>query len=349
MADFLRRTTLCSVLFIDIADFSLGSVDGQLRAKGLLSRSVTSLVAKDSAARSGPIVLDTGDGAAVCYFDDPEDALFAAIAIRHKIENTILLRSGINLGPVKRVDDVNGQPNLVGDGINAAQRIMSFAEPGELLISESYYQAVSRIRERQIYGFRPLGVKLDKHGREHRVYALMPRGEGAAWTPSTDTQVSATRLTAGAAPVTEAEIHETGRLLMRFLGPAGLPAAKRAARQHRSREAFFAATSGFLADEADRAAFLKVLGERTGHVAGPGGSLAGGSGGPTPNWPPPADEIHSLERRLVVEIGPIAPVVIKKALARCETRDALYAELAGYLREGPSRERFLREMGEPET
>jgi len=40
------------------------------------------------------------------------------------------IRVGVNLGPVRLVKDINGQPNIIGDGINVAQRVMSFAEPG---------------------------------------------------------------------------------------------------------------------------------------------------------------------------------------------------------------------------
>ncbi len=40
------------------------------------------------------------------------------------------MRAGINLGPVRLVRDINSQPNIIGDGINVAQRVMSFAQPG---------------------------------------------------------------------------------------------------------------------------------------------------------------------------------------------------------------------------
>ena len=34
------------------------------------------------------------------------------------------VRTGVNLGPVKLVKDLNGSLNAIGDGINAGQRIM---------------------------------------------------------------------------------------------------------------------------------------------------------------------------------------------------------------------------------
>ena len=57
------------------------------------------------------------------------------------------MRAGINLGPVRLVRDINSQPNIIGDGINVAQRVMSFAQPTQVLVSRSYYDVVTRISE----------------------------------------------------------------------------------------------------------------------------------------------------------------------------------------------------------
>ena len=43
---------------------------------------------------------------------------------------TVPVRLGVNLGPVRLVKDLNGQMNIIGDGINVAQRVMSFSRPG---------------------------------------------------------------------------------------------------------------------------------------------------------------------------------------------------------------------------
>src|SRR6185503_3544599 len=95
------------------------------------------------------IILDTGDGAAVSFLGDPEDAMFVALSMRDAVasqpdESPILrVRFGINLGPVRLIKDINGQPNIIGDGINVAQRVMTFAQPGQVLVSRSYYEVVS--------------------------------------------------------------------------------------------------------------------------------------------------------------------------------------------------------------
>jgi len=93
------------------------------------------------------------------------------------MDTPLLVRMGINLGPVRLVKDINNQPNIVGDGINVAQRVMDFADIGQLLVSRSYYDAVSRISQEYAGMFHYQGSRTDKHVREHEVYAIGYPGE----------------------------------------------------------------------------------------------------------------------------------------------------------------------------
>lgn len=102
-------------------------------------------------AQSDRIILDTGDGAAITLMGSPEEALFTALTIRDGIldhnkgiNNNLRLRIGINLGSVRVVKDINDRPNIFGDGINVAQRIMSFAGENQILVSRSYFEVTSR-------------------------------------------------------------------------------------------------------------------------------------------------------------------------------------------------------------
>lgn len=69
------------------------------------------------------------------------------------------MRMGINLGPVKLLKDINNQLNLIGDGINVAQRIMSFAETGQLLVSRSYYDIVSCLSQEYAQLFQYIRIR----------------------------------------------------------------------------------------------------------------------------------------------------------------------------------------------
>jgi hypothetical protein len=71
------------------------------------------------------------------------------------------------------VKDLNGQVNIIGDGINVAQRVMSFSRPGQLLVSRSFYEVVSCLSRDYANLFRHEGSRTDKHVRAHEVYAVV--------------------------------------------------------------------------------------------------------------------------------------------------------------------------------
>ncbi len=172
-----NKTIICSVLFLDIVEYSKKSVSGQISLKERFNAFLS--IAIRDVPLNDRIILDTGDGAAISFLGDISDALHAALSMRSsllnegvRMEPPLLVRIGVNLGPVRLVKDINGQPNIVGDGINVAQRVMSFADPGQILVSRSYYDAVSRLSQEYAGMFHYQGSRTDKHVREHEVYAI---------------------------------------------------------------------------------------------------------------------------------------------------------------------------------
>jgi hypothetical protein len=180
-----NKTIMCSVLFLDIVGYSKKSVMGQISLKERFNTYLSSAIA--DVPITDRIILDTGDGAAINFIGDVEDALKAALGLRESLCNEdpnlnhpLLVRMGINLGPVRLVRDINGQPNIVGDGINVAQRVMGFAEANQVLVSRSYYDAVFRLSPQYAGMFHYRGSRTDKHVREHEVYAIgSPGGKDA--------------------------------------------------------------------------------------------------------------------------------------------------------------------------
>ena len=169
MVESSGRTVVCSVLFLDIVEYSKKSVAEQAhlkqRSNDVLSAAMESVASRDR------VILDTGDGAAIAFLGAPEDALFVALAIRDNATD-LPLRMGINLGPARLVRDLNGQTNIIGDSINVAQRMMSFADPGQLLVSRSYYEVVSCLSDDYANLFTHQGSRTDKHVRAHEVYSV---------------------------------------------------------------------------------------------------------------------------------------------------------------------------------
>jgi class 3 adenylate cyclase len=182
------RTLVCSVLFLDIVEYSKKPVAEQLELKQAFNRALAT--ALEQVPQRDRIILDTGDGAAVTFMGDPEDALFSALAVRNMAAE-VPVRLGVNLGPVRLVKDLNGQMNIIGDGINVAQRVMSFADPGQLLVSRSFYEVVSCLSRDYMNLFRHEGSRTDKHVREHEVYSVVGGAPMARRVAQTESMVNA--------------------------------------------------------------------------------------------------------------------------------------------------------------
>ena len=75
----MNRTWLCSVLFLDIVNYSSQSVELQIKWKdrfnGYLANSIRDVPDDER------VILDTGDGAATCFLGAPEAAMFGARAV----------------------------------------------------------------------------------------------------------------------------------------------------------------------------------------------------------------------------------------------------------------------------
>ncbi len=202
MQTAINRTFICSVVFLDIVEYSRKPVAEQIFFKERLNTLLTEALA--SVAPNDRIILDTGDGAALSFLGDPEDALYVSLALREALQlpqppgPELKIRLGINLGPVRLVKDINGQPNIIGDGINVAQRVMGFSEPGQILVSRSFYEVVSCLSEGYGRLFRYEGARTDKHVREHEIYTALATTASLQRTTAASPR---TRLPAGGAEV----------------------------------------------------------------------------------------------------------------------------------------------------
>jgi class 3 adenylate cyclase len=164
------RTLVCSVLFLDIVEYTKQPVAEQSQLKHefneLLAEALERIRPKER------ILVDTGDGAAVAFLGDPQEALLVAVAMRDA-QSSIPLRQGINLGPVQLIKDLNGRLNVIGTGINSAQRVMDFALPGQILVSRAFYEVVSCLSADHAGVFRREGSRADKHVREHELFSVV--------------------------------------------------------------------------------------------------------------------------------------------------------------------------------
>ncbi len=163
---------VCSVLFLDIIAYSKVSVQQQYEIKTLFNQLI--LAKLKPIAESSRITLDTGDGAGICFMGDPEEVLHGAMDIRRALDDQdrMKVRMGLHIGPIRILNDMNGHSNVIGDGINAAQRVMSFADENTLLVSRSFYDVVACLSDEAAFSFEYIGGQADKHGRVHDLYSV---------------------------------------------------------------------------------------------------------------------------------------------------------------------------------
>jgi hypothetical protein len=174
------RALVASFLFTDLVGFSRGTTAEQYAAKATLSAILRGNLAalRDADYR----IKDTGDGALIAFTSNPEHALYMALAIAEDFGRAAAaagfpsnsLRTGLHLGSVKESIDLEARPNFIGDGINAAKRIMDFAAPGQITASRAFFDAVASLDSAYAALFRHVGASDDKHGRSHELYAISP-------------------------------------------------------------------------------------------------------------------------------------------------------------------------------
>lgn len=144
-ADAMRKNVLGTIMFMDLVSYSTYSLDQQVLMKALFNELIGKAIA--GVKESSRIMLDTGDGAAICFLGDPEEALQSALLMRdllvHKYGKKMSMRVGLHLGPIRMVMDINNRVNVLGDGINVAQRVMDFSKPNQIVVSRAYYDVIS--------------------------------------------------------------------------------------------------------------------------------------------------------------------------------------------------------------
>lgn len=148
----LNKATICSVVYLDILDQSSKTLDRQLKDKALFD-SIIDEVVRD-VAQHDRILVDTSDGKVMALFGPPEAALFIAMTIRDAIikhnkmsADSLLVRTGVNIGPVRVGAGLNGLPSIFGDGANIAERVKNLAAPNQILVSRAYHDITSGLTE----------------------------------------------------------------------------------------------------------------------------------------------------------------------------------------------------------
>ncbi|MDQ2730469.1 MAG: AAA-like domain-containing protein, partial [Armatimonadota bacterium] len=172
------------VLFLDIVGYSKGSVSAQSRLLDTLNKAVlTSPVYAAAKAANGVNAQPSGDGMALPFFGDVRAPAQCAVEVCRALAGAVPIRMGIHSGLVQRQIDIVGRENLVGEGINSAQRVMDFGDAGSILLSEQYALWLGQFDD-WAPTIHHVGEGTAKHGLKLQLYSLHGEGFGRAETPA---------------------------------------------------------------------------------------------------------------------------------------------------------------------
>lgn len=177
-----------SVLFLDIVGFTRLPVNQQRAALKQLLQAVRSTEEYQRASAAGNLLrLPTGDGMALVFLNTTpvEPAACAKhICASLKAEGQSFgVRMGIHSGPVYRDQDIDDKPNVTGDGINLAQRVMSCGDEGHILLSSSVSEFL-RAFDDWTPQIKDLGEVKVRHDRRVHIFNLYGQRFGNASAPN---------------------------------------------------------------------------------------------------------------------------------------------------------------------
>ena len=354
-----RRTIVCSVLYAQIDHSMQLDTAQRLACKSELDDALARAArAVDADSR---LILDTPDGTALCLLGQPEDACVVAQRLR-QIDFRDLggeadgspdgngIKQGINLGPVRVSRAGTGALDLHGDGLDAARALAELARPGHVLVSRAYYETVSALGTGTPDGLHITGQRVEIASRSQEVFELDGRSGITRRTEQAPTLEAGDSLT----PVLEA-------LLTRHIGPMARVLVSRIAPQARGAAELIEQLSRHIPNDAQRAGFL-IEAQRhvaksasTASLSSPSAaashSTARRSSASLPTTTArhasqgarPLDDqvIADIEHRLARHIGPMARILIGRALKRTGTEQALLEELARDIPDPVQRAAFL--------
>ncbi len=169
-----RNYEIASVLFMDIVSYSLQTIDRQTEILTLLQKAVRATNEFQlSLIEDELILLPTGDGMALVFMRDPIAPVRCALEVANSLRThtEIKLRMGVHMGPVCRHADIKEEINVVGGGINTAQRVMDCGDAGHILLSQNVAEILDQLDEWRDC-LHDLGILEVKHGFKVHLYNL---------------------------------------------------------------------------------------------------------------------------------------------------------------------------------
>jgi serine/threonine protein kinase len=356
---------VCSILFMDIVAYSKASVNEQYQLKLNFNQLIAGKLAH--IPEGSRITLDSGDGAVICFMGDPEEVLYAARNIQCELaEQTRLnVRMGLHIGPIRIIKDLNGHKNVIGDGINVGQRVMSFAESNRLVVSRAFYDIVVCLADGGEREFSYLGERRDKHDRIHQIYAVVNKNEIER---SGDNTIRMNENPAIADLIMDQDmLIKLEKDLARHLGPLSAVLIRKLRPRVTSESELRKLLAQSIGDPTERESFLQAVhshsqnhdnsspphsasspNQRLTELVPVNATQSSGtpqstSSGSFPPWITP-ECTALLEEHLAHSIGPIAKMLVNKEVGRADSLGKLCEALSMHIDNPESRSHFLKKV-----
>ncbi|MEY2558101.1 MAG: hypothetical protein QOE34_1526 [Verrucomicrobiota bacterium] len=133
------KIEIAHVLFVDVVGYSRLLINEQRETLNKLNGIIRQTAQFQSAEAAGKLMrLPSGDGMALAFFNSPEAPVKCALEISAALQShpQLLVRMGVNSGPVSGLKDVNDRTAVAGAGVNIAQRVMDCGDAGHILLSK---------------------------------------------------------------------------------------------------------------------------------------------------------------------------------------------------------------------
>ena len=187
----LNNTSLiyANFFFTDIVGLSdpRMSTKTQIKKIEMLNKLIKECIAFKTTSKDSLIVLPTGDGMVIGFFQSPELPLNLSLELHRKIgiynrakipTEALRLRIGIHSGPVFVVNDVMENKNIWGPGIIIARRIMDFGNDGHILLSSRVAEDLRELSDEYKKIIKPLHDYTIKHGQRILIYSAYGKDFG---------------------------------------------------------------------------------------------------------------------------------------------------------------------------
>jgi len=191
----LTRLIHAHFFFVDIVGLSdpYMSTKTQIKKITILNKCIAETEIFKTTPKDMLIVLPTGDGMCLGFYQGPELPLHLAIELQEKLgaynkslipSETVRIRIGLHSGNCFIVKDIKGQDNVWGPGIILSRRVMDFGDDGHILMSNTLAEDLRELSDEYKKVIKPVHDFVIKHGKTILIYSAYDEGFGNPKHPS---------------------------------------------------------------------------------------------------------------------------------------------------------------------